>query len=262
MLAFAGMVVAIVLTLFVRLGHELFVYVQRSFGIVFLGATYHVFTTDGVRAGSQALNLYMAVPRDRGGRRVRLPLGAREPPRPPPQVPGRRGEPARRVRDRGRHGAARPAAHVHARAVPLRQLPRALQRAVSAVPAQPVPPLLDHLGSRRADGCGSRSRPSATTRVPCATLEPGTAAVVEGPYGSFSSRDLPNDRQVWVAGGIGVTPFLSMARSLNGDGTGRRLLLLRRARARSPLPRRDPFDRPPAGELPASPSCRATGRAS
>jgi predicted ferric reductase len=49
------------------------------------------------------------------------------------------------------------------------------------------------------------------------TLEPGTAAVVEGPYGSFSSRDLPNDRQVWVAGGIGVTPFLSMARSLNGD---------------------------------------------
>ena len=59
-LAFAGMVVVIVLTLFVRLGHELFVYVQRSFGIVFLGATYHVFTTDGVRAGSQALNLYMA----------------------------------------------------------------------------------------------------------------------------------------------------------------------------------------------------------
>ena len=49
------------------------------------------------------------------------------------------------------------------------------------------------------------------------TLEPGTAAVAEGPYGSFSSRHLPNDRQVWVAGGIGVTPFLSMARSLNGD---------------------------------------------
>ena len=38
-LAFAGMTVAIVLTLFVRLGHEVFVYVQRTFGFVFLAAT-------------------------------------------------------------------------------------------------------------------------------------------------------------------------------------------------------------------------------
>src|ERR671919_275105 len=59
-LAFAGMTLAIVLTLFVRLGHELFVYVQRSFGLVFLGATYHVFTTEGARDDSRALNLYMA----------------------------------------------------------------------------------------------------------------------------------------------------------------------------------------------------------
>jgi predicted ferric reductase len=50
------------------------------------------------------------------------------------------------------------------------------------------------------------------------TLEPGSPAVVEGPYGSFSSRDLPSKRQIWIAGGIGVTPFLSMARSLDGDG--------------------------------------------
>src|ERR687891_985191 len=59
-LAFAGMTVAIVLTLFVRLGHELFVYVQRSFGVVFLGATYHVFTSSGARADEPVLNVYMA----------------------------------------------------------------------------------------------------------------------------------------------------------------------------------------------------------
>src|ERR671915_250333 len=50
-LAFSGMTTAIVMTLFVRLGHEVFVYVQRSFGFVFLAATYHVFTTDGAKAG-------------------------------------------------------------------------------------------------------------------------------------------------------------------------------------------------------------------
>src|SRR5918994_3358196 len=60
-LAFAGMTLAIVLTLFARLGHELFVYVQRSFGIVFLGATYHVFTTNGALEQAPALNVYMAL---------------------------------------------------------------------------------------------------------------------------------------------------------------------------------------------------------
>ena len=51
---------------------------------------YHVFTTDGRAsrlAGAEPLH---GRARDPGHRRVRLPLGAREPPRPPPQVPRRR----------------------------------------------------------------------------------------------------------------------------------------------------------------------------
>ena len=55
------MTVAIALTLFVRLGHEVFVYVQRSFGVAFLVATYHVFTTSGAKDDSTALHLYMVV---------------------------------------------------------------------------------------------------------------------------------------------------------------------------------------------------------
>jgi predicted ferric reductase len=39
-LAFVAMTISIVLTLFVRLGHEVFVYVQRSFGLIFLTACY------------------------------------------------------------------------------------------------------------------------------------------------------------------------------------------------------------------------------
>jgi predicted ferric reductase len=55
-LAFIALTISIVLTLFVRLGHEVFVYVQRSFGFIFLVACYHVFTTHGAKAASAALN--------------------------------------------------------------------------------------------------------------------------------------------------------------------------------------------------------------
>lgn len=45
-------------------------------------------------------------------------------------------------------------------------------------------------------------------------VQPGTVATLEGPYGTFSYRHWPNRRQIWIAGGIGIAPFLSMARNL------------------------------------------------
>lgn len=42
----------------------------------------------------------------------------------------------------------------------------------------------------------------------------GTTAWVEGPHGAFNFRTARKYRQVWVAGGIGVTPFLAMAEAL------------------------------------------------
>ena len=46
----------------------------------------------------------------------------------------------------------------------------------------------------------------------------GDPVRLEGPYGGFSSHYWPHQRQIWVAGGIGIAPFLSMARSLrDGD---------------------------------------------
>lgn len=45
-------------------------------------------------------------------------------------------------------------------------------------------------------------------------LKLGTQVYIEGAYGKFSYAFYQNPRQVWIAGGIGVTPFVSMAKSL------------------------------------------------
>lgn len=47
-------------------------------------------------------------------------------------------------------------------------------------------------------------------------LKPGMDAVVEGAYGMFNYKTGGN-KQIWVAGGIGITPFLSFLRDLKTD---------------------------------------------
>lgn len=48
----------------------------------------------------------------------------------------------------------------------------------------------------------------------------GDLAYLEGPYGRFSFRNVARRKQIWIAGGIGMTPFLSMARSLRRRDKG------------------------------------------
>jgi len=45
-------------------------------------------------------------------------------------------------------------------------------------------------------------------------LKAGDLVKVRGPYGRFLLEDKKYEKQLWVAGGIGITPFLSKARSL------------------------------------------------
>ncbi|MCX6701675.1 MAG: ferric reductase-like transmembrane domain-containing protein [Candidatus Zambryskibacteria bacterium] len=46
-------------------------------------------------------------------------------------------------------------------------------------------------------------------------LKPGAICLIEGPFGAFSYTKSNSKRQIWIAGGIGITPFLSMARQIN-----------------------------------------------
>lgn len=57
-------------------------------------------------------------------------------------------------------------------------------------------------------------------------VEPGTRAFVEGPYGVFSMNVDANRRAVFVAGGIGITPILSMLRSCREHGHSQPMWLL------------------------------------
>ena len=43
----------------------------------------------------------------------------------------------------------------------------------------------------------------------------GDTVLIDGPYGNFNYREAKNKNQIWIAGGIGVTPFLSMMKSLD-----------------------------------------------
>lgn len=62
-----------------------------------------------------------------------------------------------------------------------------------------------------------------TRRLPD-RLSPGSTVQVEGPYGRFDFRQSHTDR-LWIAGGIGITPFLAWAQSLDSD-EARRIHLL------------------------------------
>ena len=57
------------------------------------------------------------------------------------------------------------------------------------------------------------------------SLQPGTPAQVEGAFGRFTNTLYKQPKQLWIAGGIGVTPFLSMAKSIVKKDTDKEITM-------------------------------------
>ena len=58
-------------------------------------------------------------------------------------------------------------------------------------------------------------------------IKKGDRAVLDGPYGKFSYINYPNEREtVLVAGGVGITPVLSMLRYMSEFDRERKIMLL------------------------------------
>jgi predicted ferric reductase len=55
----------------------------------------------------------------------------------------------------------------------------------------------------------------------------GDKAVIMGPYGTFGENCLKHEKDMlWIAGGIGITPFLSLAKHESNYPSGRKIILI------------------------------------
>ena len=233
LIAFLAMTGAIVATLYARLTHEAFVYVQRSFGLIFLLASLHAFMTNGVKGTSDALTTYLVV----------LTFAALA-------AFAYRSVLADLLVRRFDYTVSR-VTELDRSVVEIEMLP--VDRHLVARPGQFVfvtfysdtfearfhPVSMSSEGSSavivlRPGEARDQFHPFSLTSTPddphlslvikavgdfttaLHALEPGAGARVEGPYGEFSYLEMAGRRQIWIAGGIGITPFLSMARSRPG----------------------------------------------
>jgi predicted ferric reductase len=205
--ALALLAVVLAISLFVRLRHEVFLRVHRLFGLVFAVASLHVLREGGV--GNPAVDIYLGVLKAAGlaAWLYRSGLG-------------------RTLVRRHYYRVAR-VRPVHPSVVELSLAP--VEDRLRFEPGQMAFVGLDD------PAVGRELHPfSITSAVDEHELRlvvkavgdftnnlrdvyPGSWARIEGPYGGFWHNGAALPRQVWIAGGIGITPFLSMARSIDAS---------------------------------------------
>jgi predicted ferric reductase len=202
--------VGMYLTLRGRMRHEHFVWVQRALGVAFLGAVAHAFAHESAKSASLPLWLYLGTLNAAGiaAFGYRSIFAKVLVPRHDYRVAK-----VRSLDDSVTEVTLEPAAR------PMRFAPGQFAFVTfygSRLPEETHP-------FSMTSGANERDLKLVIKRLGDYTaglqlLESGAKAKVEGPYGALSHERIANLRQIWIAGGIGVTPFLSMARSLDSSG--------------------------------------------
>lgn len=207
--ALYGMAVAIAATMWCSVRHQVLLWLQRALGVLFLPAAWHALHAGGDSAERGPLRWYL-------GAVVALGLAALV----AHTFAGRLVSPhhryeARSVRalsptitelwlrplGRSMHFVPGQFAFVRFKDQPIGGEPHPYS--IASAPGGELRFTVKHLGDY-------------TAHIGEVTV--GAEAVVEGPYGRFSNRFVAGRRQAWVAGGIGIAPFLSMAHALEDTG--------------------------------------------
>jgi predicted ferric reductase len=233
-IALAGLTIIMFLTLYARLNHEEFIWAHRLMGVVFIIGALHVFRTPGTKAASVALTWYLGALMGAGviAWLYRSVLGEDLVPRYDYRVTA-----VNRLDDTVTELVMAPVDqkldYIPGQFAFLEVESESMREAfhpVDVVQRGESTEVTVHTGAvaRQAHPFSITSGPqSPDLRVAIKAVGDFTTAVrniqeddavrIEGAYGSFSHTKIHNHRQVWIAGGIGITPFLSMAESL-GDG--------------------------------------------
>ena len=82
-------------------------------------------------------------------------------------------------------------------------------------------------------------------------IKPGDLATVHGPFGRFSHVLRPSNDLVFIAGGIGITPLMSMLRYMRDRRDARRVLLVYANRTPADIVFRSELESMESGGLPA-----------
>ena len=73
--------------------------------------------------------------------------------------------------------------------------------------------------------------------------KPGDKAYIQGPYGVFTYERAQKEKLLFIAGGIGITPFLSMLRDMLRNSVARDVVLLWGNKTEQDIPFREEFAR-------------------